>query len=50
MNAADLGRRIDEACRLTEMFTLRSGRTSSTSFDKYRFEADPELLGCARAV
>ena len=29
---------------MTGTFTLRSGRESSTYFDKYRFEADPALL------
>jgi orotate phosphoribosyltransferase len=40
----DLARRIGERCRLTGTFTLRSGRASSTYFDKYLFEADPALL------
>ncbi len=43
-----LARLIGERCRLTGAFTLRSGRVSSTYFDKYRFESDPELL--ARVV
>jgi orotate phosphoribosyltransferase len=42
---ADLARRVGEACRLTGMFTLRSGQVSTTYFDKYLFEADPALLG-----
>ncbi|AJA08877.1 orotate phosphoribosyltransferase [Sphingopyxis fribergensis] len=29
---------------LTGAFLLRSGQTSSTYFDKYRFESNPELL------
>jgi len=41
---AELARRIAEACRLTGEFTLRSGKTATTYFDKYLFEADPELL------
>ena len=41
---ADLARRVGEACRLTGTFTLRSGQVSTTYFDKYLFEADPELL------
>lgn len=41
---ADLARRVGEACRLTGTFTLRSGQVSSTYFDKYLFEADPQLL------
>ena len=40
----DLARLIGERCRLTGAFTLRSGRESSTYFDKYRFEGDPALL------
>ncbi|MFI0940215.1 orotate phosphoribosyltransferase [Streptomyces sp. NPDC021020] len=41
---ADLARRIREAAHLTGRFTLRSGRTATDYFDKYRFEADPVLL------
>lgn len=41
---AALARRVGEACRLTGTFTLRSGQVASTYFDKYLFEADPELL------
>ena len=40
----DLARRVGEACRLTGTFTLRSGQVSNTYFDKYLFEADPQLL------
>ena len=40
----DLARRIGERARLTGTFTLRSGATSTEYFDKYLFEADPELL------
>ncbi len=39
-----LAQRIASVCRLTGTFTLRSGQVSSTYFDKYLFEADPELL------
>lgn len=39
-----LARLIGDRCRLTGTFTLRSGRVSSTYFDKYLFESDPELL------
>ncbi|WP_435770251.1 orotate phosphoribosyltransferase [Nocardioides sp. SYSU DS0651] len=35
---------IDATCRLTGEFTLRSGQVSSEYFDKYLFEADPQLL------
>lgn len=41
---ATLARRIGERCRLTGSFTLRSGQTATTYFDKYLFEADPALL------
>jgi len=41
---SDLARRIHAASHLTGEFTLRSGRTATEYFDKYRFEADPELL------
>lgn len=42
--SAELVARINEVCRLTGTFTLRSGQTASEYFDKYRFESDPELL------
>lgn len=38
----ELAEAIDQRCRLTGEFTLRSGRIVSEYFDKYRFEADPE--------
>ena len=41
----DLAQRIGALCRLEGSFTLRSGRTATTYFDKYRFEAEPEVLG-----
>jgi orotate phosphoribosyltransferase len=41
----DLARDIDDRCRLTGQFTLRSGQVASEYFDKYLFEADPALLG-----
>jgi orotate phosphoribosyltransferase len=40
----DLAARIHAASYLTGEFTLRSGRTATEYFDKYRFEADPALL------
>ena len=43
----DVGRlaaTIDDVARLTGTFTLRSGRVAHEYFDKYRFEAVPELL------
>jgi orotate phosphoribosyltransferase len=43
-----LARDIDDCCRLTGQFTLRSGQVSSEYFDKYLFEAQPRLL--ARVV
>ncbi|HET6627057.1 MAG TPA: orotate phosphoribosyltransferase [Nocardioidaceae bacterium] len=39
-----LARDIDDLCRLTGEFTLRSGQVSAEYFDKYLFEADPALL------
>lgn len=40
----DLARDIDTRCRLSGQFTLRSGQTAQTYFDKYLFESDPVLL------
>lgn len=40
----DLIRQIHSASHLTGEFVLRSGRTTTQYFDKYRFEADPVLL------
>ncbi|MGH3411517.1 MAG: orotate phosphoribosyltransferase [Marmoricola sp.] len=48
MDDATLARDIDACCRLTGEFTLRSGQTAGEYFDKYLFEARPELL--ARVV
>lgn len=44
MPEAELARRIHAVSHLTGTFTLRSGRTATEYFDKYRFEADPVLL------
>lgn len=44
MEREELARRILAVSRLKGEFTLRSGQTSDTYFDKYRFEADPVLL------
>jgi orotate phosphoribosyltransferase len=44
MNRAELARKIKKASYLTREFTLRSGKTSSFYWDKYRFESDPKLL------
>jgi orotate phosphoribosyltransferase len=40
----DLARRVSERSRLTGAFTLRSGQTATTYFDKYLFEGDPAIL------
>lgn len=40
----DLAREINELARLKGNFVLRSGRTATEYFDKYRFEAEPRLL------
>ena len=40
----DLARRVSERCRLTGEFTLRSGLTVATYFDKYLFEGSPTIL------
>jgi len=44
MNRQQLSTAIAEAAKLTGTFTLRSGQTATTYFDKYRFEARPDLL------
>lgn len=41
---AELARRIHHVSHLTGQFVLRSGRSATEYFDKYRFEADPVLL------
>lgn len=41
---AALATRIFDASHLTGEFTLRSGVVSNEYFDKYMFEADPDLL------
>ena len=40
-----LADRINAVSRLTGTFTLRSGQVATEYFDKYRFEALPDLLG-----
>lgn len=48
---SDLARRIHSAAHLTGHFALRSGRTATEYFDKYKFEGDPVLLDdIARAM
>ena len=42
--------RIADRCRLTGEFTLRSGKVATTYFDKYLFEADPELLAAVAVL
>lgn len=39
-----LARAIRDIAELNGTFTLRSGASSDTYFDKYRFEAEPSLL------
>ncbi len=41
---ATLAAAVDACCRLSGSFTLRSGQVSSEYFDKYLFEAQPDLL------
>jgi orotate phosphoribosyltransferase len=41
---ASLPFQIRQRARVTGSFTLRSGKVSDTYFDKYQFEADPQLL------
>jgi len=40
----ELATRLQKMCRLSGRFVLRSGQVSEFYFDKYQFEADPELL------
>ncbi|UCB52741.1 MAG: orotate phosphoribosyltransferase [Candidatus Zixiibacteriota bacterium] len=44
MEKAELAKKIKAAAYLTGQFKLRSGKTSSFYWDKYRFESDPALL------
>lgn len=44
MTKAELARAIYKVAHLKGNFTLRSGKTSTEYFDKYRFESRPELL------
>jgi orotate phosphoribosyltransferase len=44
MHKKELAQKIYEVAHLTGEFKLRSGTTSNEYFDKYRFEARPELL------
>ena len=44
MEKAELAKQMKAVSYLTGRFKLRSGRTSSFYWDKYRFESDPVLL------
>jgi orotate phosphoribosyltransferase len=44
MDRTRLATLIADISTLSGQFTLRSGATTTTYFDKYRFEADPVLL------
>lgn len=44
MTPEQLADQINAVARLTGTFTLRSGQIATEYFDKYRFEAQPELL------
>jgi orotate phosphoribosyltransferase len=44
MKKSDLAKHLKDAAYLTGQFTLRSGKTSTFYWDKYRFESDPTLL------
>lgn len=44
MTHAELAQAIFDVAHLTGEFQLRSGQTSMEYFDKYRFEAQPQLL------
>jgi orotate phosphoribosyltransferase len=50
VDRAELAERLTETCRLTGRFLLRSGQVSEIYFDKYQFEADPELLAAVAAL
>jgi orotate phosphoribosyltransferase len=44
MDKEELAGRLRATCSLRGQFVLRSGQVSDFYFDKYLFEADPELL------
>ena len=44
MNRANLAKQIKDDSYVTGQSTLRSGKSSSFYWDKYRFESNPELL------
>jgi orotate phosphoribosyltransferase len=49
VDRAELASRVQAACYLEGDFLLRSGQRASFYFDKYLFEADPELLEAVAA-
>ncbi len=44
MNRTELARAVRSVAYLTGEFKLRSGKTSTYYWDKYRFESDPSIL------
>lgn len=44
MTKQELAQKIYEVAHLTGTFTLRSGQISNVYFDKYQFEARPDIL------
>lgn len=44
MNRSELAKKIYELSHITGEFLLRSGQTSTEYFDKYLFEAQPDIL------
>ncbi|MCL2083671.1 MAG: orotate phosphoribosyltransferase [Oscillospiraceae bacterium] len=50
MDKKELARAIYETSYITGEFLLRSGQISNEYFDKYLFEARPELLGAVARV
>ena len=44
MEKSVLAKKVFDIAHLTGQFLLRSGQTSNEYFDKYQFEARPELL------
>lgn len=44
MTLDQLQKKVIDICRLEGEFLLRSGQTATHYFDKYRFEAQPQLL------
>jgi orotate phosphoribosyltransferase len=44
MTLSDLAKKVQSTCLIQGRFTLRSGDVATHYFDKYQFEADPDLL------